>query len=88
LEKARQDLKEDEKSGKESVATKPRKSRRWFTGLGKIAQGTALSIANIALAVGALHFPVSPETKTWGSVASVATGIGTIFAGIGDLRNE
>jgi hypothetical protein len=65
-----------------------KRSRRWFKGLGQIAQGSALSIANVALAVGALHFPVSPETQTWGAVASVSTGIGTVLSGIGDLRNE
>jgi len=66
----------------------PKKSRRWFKGLGQIAQGAAFSIANIALAVGALKFPVSPETQTWGAIASVATGIGTVLSGVGDLRNE
>lgn len=86
-------FKEDDNPGEVVARPKrsrrrPRKPRRWFTGLGKVTQGTALSIANVALALGVLHFPVSPETKTWGSVASVATGIGTILAGIGDLRNE
>lgn len=41
-----------------------------------------VAIADVALAVGALKFPVSPETQTWGSVASVATGIGTILSGV------
>lgn len=66
----------------------PTKTRRWFKGLGQIAQGTALTIANAALALGVLKFPVAPETQTWGAVASVTTGIGTILSGIGDLRNE
>jgi hypothetical protein len=66
----------------------PTKTRRWFKGLGQIAQGAALTIANTAMALGVLKFPVSPETQTWGAVASVATGIGTIMSGIGDLRNE
>jgi len=66
----------------------PKKSRRWFKGLGQIGQGAALSIANVALAVGVIQFPVSPETQTWGALASVATGIGTIFTGVGELRNE
>jgi hypothetical protein len=30
----------------------PKKSRRWFKGVGQIAQGSALSIANVAPAVG------------------------------------
>ena len=65
-----------------------RKSRRWFKGLGQIAQGTAVSLANVGLAIGWLHFPVSPETQTWGSLASVTTGIGMVAAGAGDLRGE
>lgn len=66
----------------------PKKSRRWFKGIGNIAQGAALSIANISLAIGALKLPVSPETQTWGAIASVTTGIGTVLSGIGELRNE
>lgn len=66
----------------------PKKSRRWFKGLGQISQGAALSIANVALAAGVINFPVSPETQTWGTIASVATGIGTVLSGVGDLRNE
>ncbi|MFZ1010034.1 MAG: hypothetical protein WAN65_24565 [Candidatus Sulfotelmatobacter sp.] len=80
---------EMEKESKgEHLGEIPKKPRRWFKGLGQIAQGSALSIANVALAVGALHFPVSPETQTWGAVASVSTGIGTVLNGVGDLRNE
>ncbi len=75
---------EPEKLAKET----PKKSRRWFKGLGQIAQGAALSIANVALAAGVIHFPVSPETQTWGALASVATGIGTVLTGVGDLRSE
>ncbi|MGH9971959.1 MAG: hypothetical protein ACREBG_29785 [Pyrinomonadaceae bacterium] len=72
----------------ESNKEVPKKSRRWFKGIGQIAQGSALSIADIALAIGVLHLPVSAETQTWGAIASVATGIGTILNGAGDLRNE
>lgn len=72
----------------ESVKEIPKKSRRWFKGLGQISQGAALSIANVALAIGTLKLPVSPETQTWGAMASVATGVGTVLSGIGDLRNE
>ena len=66
----------------------PKKPRPWFKGLGQIGQGAALSIANVALAVGVIQFPVSPETRTWGALASVATGIGTVLSGVGALRNE
>lgn len=65
-----------------------RTSRRWFKGLGQIAQGAALSIANVGLAMGTLNLPVSPETQTWGSLLSVTTGVGLIFIGAGDLRGE
>ena len=76
------------KKREESPEEVPKKTRRWFKGLGQISQGAALSIANVALAIGTLNLPVSPETQTWGAVASVATGIGTILNGIGELRNE
>lgn len=66
----------------------PKKSRRWFKGVGQIAQGSALSIADVALAIGVLKLPVSAETQSWGALASVVTGIGTLLNGVGDLRNE
>ncbi|WP_141699312.1 hypothetical protein [Candidatus Thiosymbion oneisti] len=66
----------------------PKKSRRWFKGLGNIGQGVALSIGNIGLALGAFNFPVSPETQTWGAIVSVTTGVGMAMNGIGELRSE
>jgi len=74
--------------GKAEKAEPPKKSRRWYKGLGQIGQGAALTIANAGLAFGAIHIPVSPETQTWGALVSVVTGIGTILNGVGDLRNE
>jgi hypothetical protein len=71
-----------------SINQMPKKSRRWFKGVGQIAQGSALSIADVALAIGVLKLPVSAETQTWGALASVTTGIGTVLNGLGDLRNE
>jgi hypothetical protein len=79
---------EIEESKVESPKEKPKKSRRWYKGLGQIGQGAALTIANAALAFGAIHVPVSPETQTWGTLVSVVTGIGTMLSGVGDLRNE
>lgn len=67
---------------------RPKKSRRWWKGLGQIGRGAALSIGDMALAIGVLHFPVSPETQTWGSLVSATTGVGMIRNGIGELRNE
>ena len=66
----------------------PKKPRRWFKGLGNIGQGTALSLGNIGLAIGAFGFPVSPETQTWGAIVSATTGVGMIMNGVGELRNE
>ena len=45
-------------------------------------------MGNIGLAFDLLGFPVSAETKTWGSVVSVTTGVGLIMSGVGDLRGE
>ena len=70
----------------EIEAIKPK--RRWFKGLGQVAQGIALSTANIGLAAGAFKFQVSEETQTWGCLISVTTGVGTAMKGAGDLRGE
>lgn len=66
----------------------PKKERRWFKGIAQIGQGAALSIGDIALAVGTLKFPVSPEAQTWGALVSATTGVGMIFNGIGEWRGE
>ncbi len=91
LDLARKDFSEWAEKNNNSKGQRPeheKRSRRWFKGLGQIVTGSALSIADVALALGVLNFPVTPETRSWGSVASVSTGIGTILGGIGDLRNE
>ena len=87
LSDAQNDFKEPDKE----IITKeekPKKSRRWFKGLGQIGQGVALSIGDIALAAGMLKFPVSPETQTWGALVSATTGVGMILNGVGELRGE
>lgn len=62
--------------------------RRWFKGLGKVAQGTALTLADVGLAAGVLVLPVDPTTQTWGAIVSSVTGIGTALDGAGELRGE
>lgn len=66
----------------------PKKSKRWFKGLGQIAQGSALSIANIGLAMGVLSFPVAAETAGWGALVSSITGVGMMLNGVGEFRGE
>lgn len=78
----------DAMRGDGDVPQDARKPRRWFKGLGQIAQGAALSLADVGLAIGVVHFPVSAETQTWGSLVSVTTGVGMVLAGAGDLRGE
>ena len=85
LSKAREQFKRTDKNHN---TEKPKKSRKWFKGLGQIGQGAALSIGNIALALGALTFPVSTETQTWGALVSATTGVGMIMNGVGELRGE
>lgn len=87
LSKAEEQFKEKDEKEPMKVE-KPKKSRRWFKGLGQIGQGAALSIGDIALAAGMLQFPVSPETQTWGSLVSATTGVGMILNGVGELRGE
>jgi len=65
-----------------------RPSRRWFKGLGKIAQGAALTMADVCLAGGLLVLPVDPSTQTWGAIVSSITGVGTVLDGAGELRGE
>ena len=66
----------------------PKKSRRWFKGLGQIAQGSALSIANISLAMGAISIPIAAETAGWGAIVSSITGVGMVLNGVGEFRGE
>jgi len=87
LDEAESAFKETDKDSSEKE-DRPRKSRRWFKGLGQIGQGAALSIGDIALAAGMLKFPVSPETQTWGALVSATTGVGMILNGVGELRGE
>lgn len=68
------------------IESKPK--RRWFKGIGKVAQGTALTLADVGLAAGILVLPVDPATQTWGAIVSSVTGIGTALDGAGELRGE
>ena len=65
-----------------------RKSPKWFKGLGKIARGTGLSLANIALVTGGFVFPGLPTTASWGTLVSAITGVGIVYKGASDLRRE
>ena len=86
LEAAQQQHRDSQKESRPSDL--PRKSRRWFKGLGQVVQGSAMSIADIALAAGTLHLPVSPETRSWGTIASTTAGVGMILGGVGDIKGE
>lgn len=65
-----------------------RKKPRVFKGLGQLVQGTAMTLADVGLALGAFPFPVSPETQSWGALASITAGVGSVMNGVGDLRGE
>ena len=88
LDEASEGFKEAPEDEEGIAKDKKKKSRRWFKGLGQIAQGAALSFADILLATNLLNIQVTPETKTWGSILSVTSGVGYIFNGIGDLKGE
>lgn len=83
-----EDDEEEEDENTEGKSERPKKSRRWFKGLGKIGQGAAMSIGDICLAAGLLSFPVSPETQTWGSLVSATAGVTMVLDGVGELRGE
>jgi hypothetical protein len=83
------DQQQDKLKGlKEEADEQPKKSRRWFKGLGQIAQGSALSIANVGLAMGAITIPVATETASWGALVSSITGVGMVLNGVGEFRGE
>lgn len=76
-------------SGRDRQPKPPeRKEPRVFKGLSQLVQGAAMTLADVGLAVGAFPFPVSPETQSWGALASVTVGVGSVMSGIGDLRGE
>ena len=75
-------------SKRQTAADATRPSRRWFKGLGKIAQGSALTLADVCLAAGILVLPVDPTTQTWGAIVSSITGVGATLDGVGELRGE
>ena len=62
--------------------------RKVFKGVGGIAQGALLTAVDVSLLAGWWALPLGPETAKVGSVVSIVTGIGTIMAGVGDLRGE
>jgi hypothetical protein len=84
LEQQEKELKEL----KDDAEIQPKKSKRWFKGLGQIAHGSALSIANIGLAMGAITIPVASETAGWGAIVSSITGVGMVLNGVGEFRGE
>ena len=61
------------------------KPRRWWKGLGQIAQGVGISLGDAAVAVG---FGTAGVTPAWAALISVTVGVGTVMEGIGDLRGE
>ncbi len=66
-------------------AVSKKKPRRWWKGIGQIVQGAGISLGDAAIAVGLGSGGVAPA---WGALISVTVGVGTVMAGIGDLRNE
>jgi hypothetical protein len=87
---ARYEFEAWETSVRESAAptVPPKKSRRWFKALGSILTGASLSTANILAACGIWPVALSPETQSFGAVASVSTGVGLVMVGVGEWRNE
>lgn len=79
---------EEERKAPDSKIKVSKKSRHWFKGLGQIAQGAGLVLADIGLAVGMLHFPASAEPQSWAAIASATAGFGTIMTGTDELRGE
>ena len=62
-----------------------RKPRRWWNAIRKIVQGTAASLADIAVAVG-VGTTVAPPA--WLTILSVVSGVSTLTEAADDLRRE
>ncbi|BDM74916.1 hypothetical protein HEK616_84030 (plasmid) [Streptomyces nigrescens] len=87
LEQARGEHQAAAHSDQEEPSLRKRK-RKWWTGLGKVVSGSAISIADIALGAGLIPFEVSPETRSWGALSSATLGIGQVMEGVGAIRGE
>lgn len=87
LDTAHQEHREASRSDQDEPPIQQRK-RKWWTGLGKVVTGSAISIADIALATGLLPFEVSPETRTWSALTSTVVGVGQVMEGVGAIRGE
>jgi hypothetical protein len=74
--------------GARDVEPQPRKSRRWWKGLGQIVEGATLAVADAGLAVGLYKVQIPEETQLAGTVVSVGAGIGKVMNGVGDLLKE
>lgn len=81
-------IKELDQAEDNAMSSEISRPRRWWKGCGQIAQGCIVSVANVSIALNAIDLPVSDETRTWGSIVSVTTGVGLIMSGVGDLRGE
>jgi hypothetical protein len=67
----------------------PRSRPRWWKGLGAIGSGSVLSLFNCGMAASLLlGFSFSPSDQTVGAISSVATGLGLIAQGVGELKRE
>ncbi|MGX1852974.1 hypothetical protein [Streptomyces sp. NPDC055299] len=64
----------------------PPRKRKWFTGLGDIVTGAALSIADIGMVIGTIR--TSTPIPPWVAIPSSTGGFAQIFKGSGVLRGE
>jgi len=73
---------------KESNSNNPPK-KRIFKGLGYICRGAILNAVDIGIMAGGWpwQIQISPDIK-YGSIISIATGLGDILIGVGEIRGE
>lgn len=68
------------------LAVAPMKKRKLFNGIGKLLAGSVMGIGNALIATGTVLAP-NPATG-YIAIASGAGAIGSLMAGIGDLKGE
>ena len=66
--------------------TPPRRSRKWWTGLGKIVAGAGTSLINIGLGAGLIP-GLAPDARA-AMLSSATLGIGAALEGVGAIRGE
>lgn len=88
LDRKIEELSDSDPKPSNKATKEPEVKKKWFKGIGSIARGTVLTGVDVSLLAGWWSLPLAPDTTIVGGVASIATGLGDIAIGVGELRGE